>query len=286
MKLVEKLFPKTLNEISEEAIAHALAGRWDQAAMANAEALRIAPGDVDSHNRQAKALLELGRYAEAKAEAEAALRLRPGHAIARRHLERIGQLQSNGKVARLSSASPVARPSAFIADRAASTVTELRNPAPAPVLAASSPGDPLKLVPDGARVKVVSLDGKVLGSLETRLAQHLLRLIQGGNRYEAALTKAAAGSVAVVVREAYKSPKQAGTVSFPPSLQKYSAVRHEVDDEDERGEMLDGGFLQDEESSSEDDIPEPQEARSARLRAVLSRDSEDDGMISDDALAV
>ncbi len=284
--LVQDFHPRTLTEIADEAVVHAMAGHWEKAAQSNAEALRVAPNDAESHNRLAKALIELGRYGEARGAAESALRLRPGNTIARRHLDRIAQLSANGAAHRGPAKAPSARPGAFIADRARSTVTMLRDQAPASALATVSPGDTLTLSVQATRVNVSTVDGRSLGNLEVRLAQHLVRLIQGGNRYEAAAAKVTPGAVAIVVREAYRSPKQANLVSFPPALQKYSALRAETDLEDDRGEFLDGGAPDAGDGVDDEDIPQPEEASSSRLRAILSRDSSEDYPVSDDALAV
>lgn len=284
--VVEEIRQRAFGEVEEEAIEHALAGRWEQAASANAEAVRIAPGHVQSHNRRARALIELGRFAEARAAAETAIRLKPGHAIATRHLERIDRLQAAGEVRKLNGATPFARPAAFIADRARSTVTALRNPALPDVLAAVSPGEPLALSVAGNRVNVTTADGRVLGNLEVRLAQHLRRLIDGGNRYEVAAAKISHRAVAVVVRESHRCPAQANVVSFPPALQKYSAVRAETDLDDEAYELLDRGPDEGQDSDDEEDLPWPERDTAVRLRAILSEDSSDDEAVPDDALAV
>ncbi len=284
--VVEEIKQRAFGEVEEEAIEHALAGRWEQAASANAEAVRIASGHVESHNRRARALIELGRFAEARAAAETAIRLRPGHAIARRHLERIDRLQAAGSVPKLNGASPFAHPGAFIADRARSIVTALRNPALPDVLAAVSPGEPLTLSVAGNRVNVTTADGRVLGNLEVRLAQHLRRLIDGGNRYEAAATKITHSAVAVVVRESHRSPAQAKVVSFPPALQKYSAVRAETGLDDEEYEFLDRSPDEGQDNDDEEGVPRPERDSAVRLRAILGDDSSGDGADLGDALAV
>lgn len=273
-------------EIEEQAIAHAMAGRWEKALASNAQVISIAPDNAEAYNRCAKALIELGRYEEAKTSAEAALKIRPGHSIAKRNLERINQLLANGKVRKMNGGGQVTRPSAFIADRARSTVTVLRSPAPAQTLAMVSPGDPLTLAVDGGRLKVVTAEGQSLGNLEVRLAQHLARLIQGGNKYEAAAAKVSGGTVAVVVRELSRSSKQAHLVSFPPALQKYSAVRAAADLDDDDSSLDDDSGAAVDMDIDEEDIPQPGEASTERLKAFLSGDSSDDSSISDDALAV
>ncbi|MSQ07975.1 MAG: hypothetical protein EXR57_02645 [Dehalococcoidia bacterium] len=274
---------RPLGNVEEEAIAHALAGRWEQAAAANAHAISLAPGHVESYNRHAKALIETGRYAEARASVEMALQIKPGHAIAKRHMERLDRLLSAGAVRKLGGASPVARSSSFISDRALSTVTELRNPAHAGILATISPGDTLSLTIEGNRIKVLSADGHTLGNLEIRLAHHLRKLIAGGNRYEATTTKVSHNTVAVMLTEVFRSPGQARLVSFPPALQKYSAVRPEADLDDYRQARPDGnqgaslsGF------HDEEEMPSRAEDGSRRLRAILESANSSDGVASED----
>jgi hypothetical protein len=284
---MEEAGHRAFPDVEKEAIEHALAGRWEQAAAANAEAIRLAPGHVESYNRHAKALIELGRYGEARTSVEMALKLRPGHAIAKRQWERLSKLLETGVARTFNGAAPVARPGAFIADRARTTVTELRNPPPAAALAVVSPGDLLTLSANGNRMTVLTPDGRALGNLEGRLAQHLRKLIQGGNRYEAVAFRVTPSSIAVMIRETYRSKAQAHLVSFPPSLQKYSAVRVEADFDDDADALPDGGpGVRLGEALEEEDIPRPEDDASLRLRAILDSDTQDDSLVSDDALTV
>ena len=50
---------------TKRAIESALAGNWKDAAEANRQAIALAPGDVEAHNRLGKALAELGHIAQA-----------------------------------------------------------------------------------------------------------------------------------------------------------------------------------------------------------------------------
>lgn len=282
---MEEIRQRAFGEVEEEAIEHALAGRWEQAATANAEAVRLAPGHVPSHNRRARALIELGRLAEARAAAQTAVQINPGHAIARRHLERIDRLLETGRVLDFNGATPAARPSAFIADRVRSIVTALRNLALPDVLASVSPGEMLVLSAAGTRVNVMTAGGRVLGSLEVRLARHLRRLVGGGNRYEVTAVKVCASAVAVVVTESHRSPSQANIVSFPLALQKSSAMRPETGLEDDPYELHDRGRGEGHDDDDEG-IPRPESENTVRLRAMLNGDYSGDGAVLDDALAV
>jgi hypothetical protein len=154
------------------------------------------------------------------------------------------------------------------------------------VLASVSPGEQLYLAVSGNRVNVNTAEGRVLGNLEIRLAQHLRKLMDGGNRYEVAAAKVSLSAVAVVVRESHRSPAQANNVSFPLALQKYSAVRPESVLDDDAYEPLDRAPAEGQDGDDEEDLPRPERDNAGRLRAILSGDSSDDGEVSDDALAV
>ena len=59
--------PRSLNNIQEDAVEHALAGRWEAAIEVNLEGLVIDSENVSCLNRLSKAYLELSRYKEARA---------------------------------------------------------------------------------------------------------------------------------------------------------------------------------------------------------------------------
>ena len=57
--------------------------------------------------------------------------------------------------------------------------------------------------------------GELLGVVEARHGQRLARLMAGGNRYAASVTSSSEESLAVIIREIYQHPSQAGQLSFP-----------------------------------------------------------------------
>jgi tetratricopeptide (TPR) repeat protein len=59
--------PRSLKNIQEDAVEHALAGRWEAAIEVNLEGLVIDSENVSCLNRLSKAYLELSRYKEARA---------------------------------------------------------------------------------------------------------------------------------------------------------------------------------------------------------------------------
>ena len=200
------------NDLVKQAVALAMDNRWEEAAEVNRSILDGFPDDLETCNRLGKALSELGRNGEARRAFERALALSPANPIARKNLDRLAKL---GDEAGKAGVSAVTGRRAFIEERGKSGATSLINLAPAERLLELAPGHPVKLGVVGGALKVSSRSGEYLGQVEPRLAARLVRLTRGGNRYEAVVTGVKERSLGVFVRETFRHPSQAGTVSFP-----------------------------------------------------------------------
>ena len=200
------------NDLARQAVALAMDSRWAEAAELNRSILDDFPNDLETYNRLGKALSELGRNGEARKAFERALSLSPHNPIARKNLDRLSKLGDDARGAAIPAASPRR---AFIEERGKSGVTSLINLAPAERLLELAPGHPLRLDVGGSALKVSSQSGEHLGQVEPRLAARLVRLTRGGNRYQAVVTGVEERSLAVFIRETFRHPSQAGTVSFP-----------------------------------------------------------------------
>ncbi|MBC8453278.1 MAG: CDC27 family protein [Chloroflexi bacterium] len=211
--------PRSFKTIQEEAIEHALAGRWKEAIGVNLEGIEHDSDNVGCLNRLAKAYLELSRYKDARTSLEHALAVDPHNRVATRQLERLSKLDKSGIVRRTSGGTATSS-ALFIADPAVATVSELKKVASAEVLAAVSPGDKFKLVVDDAIMSATTTGGDYIGTLEVRIATRLRKMIDGGNKYEILAAKLTDSEVVVVVRETKRSSEQARTASFPSYLQK------------------------------------------------------------------
>lgn len=211
--------PRSFKIIEKEAIAHALAGRWEEAVSANLDGIEVYADDVSCHNRLAKAYLELSRYRDARASLKTALAIDPTNRVATRQLDRLLKLNSSG-VARRTSGGTATNSALFISDPAIATVSDLKKVAPAEVLAAISPGDKFKFDISDAVVTVYTKNGERVGTMEVRIATRLRKMIAGGNKYEIMAAKLSDSEVVVIVRETKRSSEQARIASFPSYLQK------------------------------------------------------------------
>jgi tetratricopeptide (TPR) repeat protein len=227
-------------QLGEQAIAHATKGEWEEAVETNRQLLELGP-DIDAYNRLGKALAELDRHAEALEAYEQALERDATNRIAQRNAERLRLLiaadtPQNGK-----GRTDKAPATLFIEEMGKTGRARLINLAAPRVLAPLSPGDAVDLVVEGDELQA-HVGGASIGSVEPRIAARLLKLIRGGNRYEAAITTLheAGSELTIIIREVFTHPANFGKVSFPTvasggggvrPYMKGSALRY--DDEDE-----------------------------------------------------
>lgn len=229
---------KLKREREKEAIALAMEGRWGEAVVANRAILELFPVDVEALNRLGRALMELGEYAGARDAYSRALELDPHNTIARKNLARLsflGEKHSAPKADRYKVA-----PHLFVEEAGKAGVVNLVHLAPKEVLARMTAGAPVSLRVKGHNLIVENGQGEYLGRVEPRHGLRLVKLIEGGNRYAAAIAGLGENEVRVLIRETYQHPSQAGLLSFPPksmegfrAYTRESLLRYELEEEGE-----------------------------------------------------
>lgn len=250
--------PRSRRQLVEEARTAALEGDWERAIQINQELLDRFARDAEAFNRLGRAYLELRRYASAYDAYSSALKTDPANMIARRNLHRLellrrkhgGEDQPTDGVGQ----SPVIpRTNVFIEEVGKTWVDELVNPAPLEDLAEISSGEHLQLVVEGQRLVVLRSDGQRLGEIEAKTAEHLIELIEGGNRYEVYALGLSSTSLRVIIREVFKDPRQANKISFPRQI---SYTRAYLRDRDQLRQRDEADFLFSDEDEEEVDEEE------------------------------
>ena len=199
-------------DLAKKAVALAMESRWADAVHANRAILAVFPNDVEAYNRMGKALTEAGRVVEARAAFQRVLELSPHNPIARRNLDRLGKL-ADGEPS--PSAGARGARGVFIEESGKSGTTPLINLGRTAELLKEAPGHPANLRVEGRSLKAYGIGDNYLGQVEPRLGSRLIRLMRGGNRYEAAVKSVGERELVVMIREVFQHPSQMGSVSFP-----------------------------------------------------------------------
>jgi hypothetical protein len=205
---------KVRKQRTEAAIQLALQGRWDEAAQLNKSIVGLFPTDVDAYNRLGKAMTELGRYREARKAYQRALEIDPLNSIASKNLSRLATL---GEEAAPRRATQKLSPHMFIEETGKTGVTKLVKPDMV-TAARMTAGDQVNLVQDNGMLVAKSTHDEFIGEVEPRLAQRLMKLIEGGNQYVAAISGLNDADVRVFIRETFQHPSQMGKLSFTPQV--------------------------------------------------------------------
>jgi len=197
----------------EQAIALAMQGRWQEAIGLNNSIIEDFPQEANAYNRLGRAYMELGDYAQAREAYSRAVEADPYNAIARKNLHRLSYVKESAGVG---SEPDKVEPQHFIEEIGKAGVVNLTARAPWELRAVMVAGDRVYLKPEGTNLLVESSRGEYLGQVESRHAQRLVRLIEGGNRYTTAVVSSKEEAMTVIIREIYQDPTQAGRLSFPP----------------------------------------------------------------------
>jgi len=238
---------------SQEAISLAMQSRWQEAVTVNQSILELFPTDIDAYNRLGRAFMELGEFAKAKEAYSRGLELDPNNAIAQKNLQRLSLLPDS-KVKVKEERREVA-PDLFIGEMGKAGVVNLQNLAPGEVLARMAAGNQVDLKVRGQQLIIENEQGEYLGLVEPPHGFRLARLIEGGNKYTAAIVNIDNDTARVIIREVFQHPNQIGRPSFPvravegfqphvkDTLLRHGAVEEEALEEGEEVELEEGELI-------------------------------------------
>lgn len=221
---------------TDQAVQFAMQSRWDDAITANKAIIAVFPEEADAYNRLGKALSETGKIKEAREAYQKALALEPTNMIARKNLDRLTGARAKTEPDKAQQVDT----SLFIEEMGKSGITTLR-PANLKMLATLSAGDEVALKGIGSRLTVETMAGDYISDIEPKLALRLSKLINGGNKYAAAVAGITSETVRVMIKETFQDPSQAGRLSFPAgkagdmvrAYTKESLVRSDMDEEED-----------------------------------------------------
>ena len=263
---------KFRKDLDREAVGLALKGEWERAVEVNRAILELFADDVETMNRLAKALIELGSYEEAREVLGRVRSVAPYNNIARKNLARLEQMSSpelkGGRSAATRHARPDIKrraggaPQLFIGESGKSATTVLRHTPRNLSLASISPGDPVSLVVEHHGISVYSEDGDYLGLVEQRLGHRLARLIEGGNTYESAVIGVHDDGISIIIHETFRHRSLQNVASFPKRAAPAPPPKRERDEDtsDLSAELVEGA---DDDDEDEEEVIDEEELQAA-----------------------
>jgi len=238
---------------SQEAIALAMQSRWQEAITVNQSIIELFPTDIDAYNRLGRAYMELGEFAKAKNAYNRTIELDPLNPIAQRNLQRLSLLRAS-KVSVKEERREVS-PDLFIGEMGKAGVVNLQNLAPKEILAKMAAGNQVYLKVKGRQLVIENEQGEYLGLVEPPHGLRLARLMEGGNKYAAAIVNLDKNNARIIIRETFQHPGQVGRLSFPvkpvegfqphvkDTLLRHEAVEEEALEEGEFAELEEGELI-------------------------------------------
>lgn len=203
----------TLN-LQRLAIQAALNCQWTQALEFNEQLIQVEPNNIECLNRMAKAYFELGKYQQAKKIYENVLNLDPYNPIAQKNLKKVSAFKkdgeinhSNGQMNSLSAAFFLQEPGIT------KSVTLIKVAEPSRLLTLSA-GLMVNLVAKNRGISVTDSASHYLGVLPDDIAFHILKLMKGGNKYQAFIKSIKPNSLTIIVREVFRAKKFKNQASF------------------------------------------------------------------------
>ncbi len=227
---------------AEQAVNLAMQSRWAEAVELNRQIIEASPKDIEAHNRLGKALIETGKYDDAREAYNHTLRIDATNTIAQKNIQRLDKLMEDEIV---DSPTPRVDPSLFIEEAGRATTTSLVELASGDVLAKLNPGDPVSLDVQGNVVLVVTSTGETAGKIEPKLRHRLVRLYGMGNTYSAFVTAVDEQALRIIIHETHREPSMGNRPSFPIARESYrgyvrdSLLRYDLDEDEDEDEEAD-----------------------------------------------
>ena len=196
-----------------QSITFAMQGRWQEAVTANKAIVENFPTDVNAYNRLGRAYMELGDYSRARAAYEKAGELDSYNSIATKNLSRLSRLGE--KAVSHDGGLHKIEPQQFIEEVGKAGVVSLLRLAPPQILAQMVAGEQVNFKVDGSNLLIENDRVEYLGQVGPKHGKRLVKLMEGGNQYSAAIVKASEEVLTVIIREVFQHPSQVGKRSFP-----------------------------------------------------------------------
>lgn len=199
--------------LKDKAIQAMLLGDWENATSLNKSLIKENPKDIDALNRLAYAYTILGRIQDAKSIYKKVLKVDILNQIAIRNIKKLAGLGSKQNVKNFSPVKGVNY--TFLEETGKTKIISLVNTAQPKIIAFLTTGQPVTITIKRSKIFVQDHSNQYLGVLPDDVGRRLIKLIKGGNMYEACIKSATEHNVCVFVKESKRVSKYKNQPSFP-----------------------------------------------------------------------
>ncbi len=220
-----------IEKLESQAIEAALLFHWEEAIVLNEAILKIDHDNIAAHLRLGFAFMQTHDWYAAKKRYFKALKIQPGHNLARENLEKIKVLECRSQKKHLNTNTLKLDPNLFLDIPGKTRTIPLVNIGQKNILAHLSIGQEVSLKPKRRKIEIRTIEDDYVGSLPDDLSKRLTFLIKANSRYIVFIKEAALNNVVVFIREECKGRRVNNFLSFPKNIQ--SNLNHMNPDEEE-----------------------------------------------------
>ena len=211
----------TTTALEEQAIKAAITQNWPKAIELNKKILKDFPENIAASNRLGWAYWETGKINLAIQNYKKALKFDSLNPIANKNLKRLEKGgQNKKKLPKKSSPTPLGK--TFLEEPGKTKMVKLVRLAPPATLAQLDNADTVILTIKKRVVSVLSENGSYLGAIPEDLSIRLIRLIKGGNQYQAFIRSVDHQKLEIFIREVFRDKKFFNNPSFPQGKANFS----------------------------------------------------------------
>lgn len=199
--------------LENQAIKAALDQNWEKAIEINKQILKTTPKNIAALNRLGRAYGEVSKISSAITTYKKVLAIDPFNPIAGKNLERLSKGGAK-KMSQKKVAGPIST-TIFLEEPGKTKLVKLARLASWSVLAQLSSGNPVLLAVKKRTVSVIGEDKNYLGTIPEDLSLRLIKLIKGGNQYQAFVKSVDRQQLEILIRELVRGKKFLNIPSFP-----------------------------------------------------------------------
>lgn len=235
----------TSADLTNQAIHAALQCRWEEAVECNKKLLGDDPNDIDSLNRLAKAYFELNQINEAKKIYNQVLEADPYNTIAQKNLKRVNSFKQGDGVHKRNNS--IISPTSFLHEPGVTKLINLVKVAEPQRLLKLSAGESVNLIMKNRGITITDFSNLYLGVLPDDMGHYLMKLLKGGNKYQAIIKSVKANGITILVRELSRSKKFKNQASFldETRILTYSSDHISLPMDDQPVDAEDGALTED-----------------------------------------